>query len=181
MNPRFPFRPAAAPAPARESRARHRRRRRETRVPPRGTARSAPRDRRSRRYPPFRPSRPRGTVCRPASRSSAICVAQRRDIDAMESIDSRCSATHRCRSPQDPSPWRCSHAPRSRYRPSAARLRRRRRAAGPTVPSAAVRATSTAIRFAIDVPVTKIPLAPLGKPNIARVHSTIWRSTSIGM
>ena len=33
----------------------------------------------------------------------------------------------------------------------------------PTCPSAAVRATSTAIRLAIDVPVTKIPLAPLGK------------------
>ena len=30
-------------------------------------------------------------------------------------------------------------------------------------PSAAVRATSTAIRLAIDVPVTKMPLAPLGK------------------
>ena len=33
-----------------------------------------------------------------------------------------------------------------------------------------MRATSTAIRFAIDVPVTKTPLAPGGKPNIVRVH-----------
>ena len=48
-------------------------------------------------------------------------------------------------------------------------------------PSASVRATSTAIKFAVDVPVTKIPLAPSGKPNIERIHSTIWRSTSIGM
>jgi hypothetical protein len=31
------------------------------------------------------------------------------------------------------------------------------------------------------VPVTNSPLAPAGKPNIDRVHSTIWRSTSIGM
>jgi len=37
----------------------------------------------------------------------------------------------------------------------------------------AVRATSTAIRLAIDVPVTKIPLASPGKPNIWRVHATI--------
>ena len=45
---------------------------------------------------------------------------------------------------------------------------------------AAKRATSTAIRLAIDVPVTKMPLAVSGKPNICRVHWTIWRSTSMG-
>ena len=33
-------------------------------------------------------------------------------------------------------------------------------------PIAVVRATNTAIRFAIEVPVTKIPLALSGKPNI---------------
>jgi len=35
---------------------------------------------------------------------------------------------------------------------------------------AEVRDTSTAIRLAIEVPVTKIPLAPAGKPNISAIH-----------
>ena len=40
------------------------------------------------------------------------------------------------------------------------------------VPSAAVRATRTAIRFAIEVPVTKSPLALSGKPKRVRIHCT---------
>jgi hypothetical protein len=50
-----------------------------------------------------------------------------------------------------------------------------------SAPSALVRATSTAIRLAIDVPVTKMPLALSGKANRLRIQWTIWRSTSIGM
>ena len=44
------------------------------------------------------------------------------------------------------------------------------------LPKVAVRATSTAIRFAIDVPVTNRPLAVSGKLNISRTHCTTCRS-----
>jgi hypothetical protein len=47
-------------------------------------------------------------------------------------------------------------------------------------PSAAVRATKTPMKLASDEPVTNNPLAPSGKSNILRAHSTIWRSTSTG-
>lgn len=48
-------------------------------------------------------------------------------------------------------------------------------------PSACVRATSTPIRLAIEVPVTKTPLAVSGKPNSSAIQRAIWRSTSTGI
>ena len=58
-------------------------------------------------------------------------------------------------------------------------LRRRALRSGSRARAPIVRATSTAIRLAIDVPVTKRPLALSGNSKICRAHSTIWRSTSI--
>ena len=162
-NRRARFRRAAAPAPATESRARQRRRRRETRVPARGTAqRSASR---SSIAPistvPAEPTTRNGF--RPASRSRAIrsrsaatsMRCDRSTVDAAQRVAAEAGDVHRL-----------GDAAMRRRRGIGRKLRAvvadavlpHRRC-----PSAVVRATSTAIRLAIDVPVTKMPLAPCGK------------------
>ena len=52
---------------------------------------------------------------------------------------------------------------------------------GGSYASAAARATRTAIRFAIDVPVTNRPQAVCGNRNSSRTQATTWRSTSTGI
>ena len=132
--------------------------------------RPAPPDRRSRRCPPCPRCPPPGTASGPrrgrrrsprSARRGPCGGGGRSAIDAQRD---------RCPARTGPSPARCSHAPRPRHRPRGAAPRRHALRGARRRRASRVRATSTPIRLAIEVPVTKSRWRFPGKPNSARIQ-----------